>query len=67
MSDNCGEDRATLRPAGPADAAPLLRLKQRLDRETSFMLLEPGERDTLAEALARHLGHVARSAALLPG
>jgi RimJ/RimL family protein N-acetyltransferase len=39
----------------------LLRLKQRLDQETSFMLLEPGERDTSAEALARHLHSVARS------
>ncbi len=50
-----------LRTAGPEDAASLLRLKQRLDRESSFMLLEPGERDTSAEALARHLANVARS------
>lgn len=32
------------RPAGPGDAAELLALKKDLDRETSFMLLEPGER-----------------------
>ncbi len=36
-------------PAG--DAAALLELKQRLDQETSFMLLEPGERDTMAVIL----------------
>ena len=52
---------ARLRVAEPGDAAALLRLKQRLDQETSFMLLEPGERDTSAAALARHLGSVARS------
>ncbi|MGH3277812.1 MAG: GNAT family N-acetyltransferase [Trebonia sp.] len=32
------------RAAGPGDAAGLLTLKKDLDRETSFMLLEPGER-----------------------
>ncbi len=52
---------ARLRTAGPTDAASLLRLKQRLDQETSFMLLEPGERDASAEALGRHLDSVARS------
>jgi GNAT superfamily N-acetyltransferase len=50
-----------MRTAGPGDAAALLRLQQRLDQETSFMLLEPGERGTSAEELARHLGRVARS------
>jgi RimJ/RimL family protein N-acetyltransferase len=39
----------------------LLRLKQRLDQETSFMLLEPGERDTSVQALADELGAVAQS------
>jgi len=39
----------------------LLWLKQRLDQETLFLLLEPGERDTSAEALAGHLDSVARS------
>jgi RimJ/RimL family protein N-acetyltransferase len=52
---------ARLRTAGPEDAASLLRLKQRLDQETSFMLLEPGERDTSADMLAHHLDSVARS------
>jgi RimJ/RimL family protein N-acetyltransferase len=52
---------ARLRIAGPDDAAALLRLKQQLDHETSFMLFEPGERDTSVPALARHLEDVARS------
>jgi acyl-coenzyme A synthetase/AMP-(fatty) acid ligase len=33
--------RAGIRIAGPGDAAALLRLKQCLDLETAFMLLEP--------------------------
>lgn len=33
---------------------PLLRLKQRLDQETSFMLLEAGERDTSVDAIRNH-------------
>ncbi len=49
------------RVAGPGDAAALLRLKQRLDRETSFMLLEVGERDTSVRVLARQLEDMARS------
>jgi len=52
---------ARMRTSGPEDAAALLRLKQRLDQETSFMLLEADERDTSVEALARHLESVARS------
>jgi RimJ/RimL family protein N-acetyltransferase len=52
---------ARLRTAGPGDAAALLRLKQRLDQETSFMLLEAGERDTSVATLASHLQDVARS------
>ena len=56
-----GPPDVRMRAAGPDDAAALLRLKQRLDQETSFMLLEPGERDTSAAALARHLGSVAQS------
>jgi RimJ/RimL family protein N-acetyltransferase len=50
-----------MRIAGPEDAAALLSLKQGLDQETSFMLLEPGERDTSVEALARHLVNTTRS------
>ena len=38
--------RATIRQARPDDASALLALKRALDRETSFMLLEPGERTT---------------------
>jgi ribosomal protein S18 acetylase RimI-like enzyme len=41
-----------IRTAGPGDAAALLRLKQRLDRETSFMLIEADERDTSVQAVA---------------
>ena len=64
--DGCvGEDEDTGRPvlriAGPNDAAALMKLKQRLDEETSFMLLEPGERDTSTQTLARHLEDVSRS------
>ncbi len=54
--------QARIRVAGPADAAALLQVKQQLDEETSFMLLEPGERDPAAETLAAHLADVARSA-----
>ena len=50
-----------IRTAGPGDAAALLRLKQRLDRETSFMLLEADERDTSAQAVADELEAVARA------
>jgi RimJ/RimL family protein N-acetyltransferase len=50
-----------LRLAGPGDAAALLRLKQHLDRETAFMLLEPDERDPSVQALADELGAMARS------
>jgi RimJ/RimL family protein N-acetyltransferase len=52
---------ARMRTAGPGDAAALLRLQRRLDEETSFMLLEDGERGTSAEALAGHLDRAARS------
>jgi RimJ/RimL family protein N-acetyltransferase len=59
------EDEVTYRPvlriAGPDDAAALMKLKQRLDQETSFMLLEPEERDTSTQTLARHLEDVSRS------
>jgi GNAT superfamily N-acetyltransferase len=51
-----------IRPAVPADAAPLLELKQRLDRETSFMMYEAGEREASAQDLAADLERVARSA-----
>jgi len=50
-----------LRVAGPGDAAALLRLKQRLDQETSFMLLEASERDASVPSLAQELEGMARS------
>ena len=50
-----------LRIAGPDDASALMRLKQRLDEQTSFMLLEADERDTSIPALTRHLEEVSRS------
>jgi RimJ/RimL family protein N-acetyltransferase len=53
--------RAKIRIAGPDDAAALLRLKHRLDRETSFMLLETGERDTSVQAVADELGAATRA------
>jgi RimJ/RimL family protein N-acetyltransferase len=55
-------DGPLLRTAQPADAAALMRLKQHLDQETSFMLLEPGERDPSVEKLAGELAAVSRSA-----
>jgi RimJ/RimL family protein N-acetyltransferase len=56
-----GPPDVRMRAAGPDDAAALLRLKQRLDRETSFMLLEAGERDASVPALAQELDSAARS------
>ena len=50
-----------IRAAGPQDAAALLSLKRRLDEETSFMMFEPGERDSSVRDLARELESVARS------
>lgn len=49
----------TIRPAAPEDAAALLELKHALDGETSFMLLEPGERRETATDVERHLRAVA--------
>jgi RimJ/RimL family protein N-acetyltransferase len=48
-----------LRVAGPGDAVGLLVLKQALDRETSFMLLEPDERREDRQHVAADLGFVA--------
>ena len=56
--------RARIRIAGPGDPAALLRLKQRLDLQTAFMLLEPDERDTSVQALADDLGATVRSGKL---
>lgn len=50
-----------IREAGPDDAAALLTLKQQLDGQTSFMLVEAGERDTSVQSLARDLSGVTGS------
>jgi hypothetical protein len=55
------EGRPEIRVAGPDDAAALLQLKQCLDLQTSFMLLEPDERETSVQALVDELGAVVRS------
>lgn len=41
-----GQEKVRIRRAWEGDAEDLLRLQRRLDRETTFMLLEPGERTT---------------------
>lgn len=61
MSEDGDPGRPILRIAGPDDAAALMKLKQSLDEQTSFMLLEPDERDTSIQTLARHLEEVSRS------
>jgi ribosomal protein S18 acetylase RimI-like enzyme len=48
------------RAAGPGDAVDLLALKQALDQETHFMLLEPGERTEGPGDVAAGLDQVAR-------
>lgn len=55
------EPAVLIRVAGPPDAAALLGLKRQLDRETSFMMFEPDERDSSALDLAAELGQAARS------
>jgi RimJ/RimL family protein N-acetyltransferase len=50
-----------VRAARPYDAAALLDLKRQLDRETSFMMYEPGERESSVQDLARELASVDRS------
>jgi RimJ/RimL family protein N-acetyltransferase len=61
VSEDEDAARPALRIAGPDDAAALMKLKRRLDEETSFMLLEPLERDTSIQTLTRHLEDVSRS------
>ena len=50
------------RAAGPGDAADLLGLKEQLDRETSFMLLEPDERTEDSADIAADLSSMAGAA-----
>jgi RimJ/RimL family protein N-acetyltransferase len=49
------------RELGPGDATALLALKRQLDRETSFMLLEPDERTETAQDVAADLQRLAGS------
>jgi RimJ/RimL family protein N-acetyltransferase len=48
-----------IRPATVADAAAVLALKRALDRETSFMLLEPDERTETDAEMAEELRSIA--------
>jgi len=61
LPDGLAAASPILRRAGPGDAAALLRLKQRLDSETSFMLFEADERDASVPVLATELERVASS------
>jgi RimJ/RimL family protein N-acetyltransferase len=61
VTEDEGTARPVLRIAGPNDAVALMKLKQRLDEETSFMPLEPDERDTSIQTLAHHLEEVGQS------
>ena len=47
----------TVRQIREADAAAFLELCHRLDEETRFMMLEPGERDTSIEEQRRRIRH----------
>lgn len=49
----------TLRKLVPADAAELLALQHRLDEESSFMLLEPDERQTNIQQVEEMIGSFA--------
>jgi RimJ/RimL family protein N-acetyltransferase len=51
-----------LRAARRGDAAALLALKRQLDRETSFMLIEPGERAEIIAEVAADLDLLAGAA-----
>lgn len=50
-----GESGVRVRSIEEADAGPFLELLQRLDEETSFMMLEPGERQTTLEQQRRRI------------
>jgi RimJ/RimL family protein N-acetyltransferase len=51
----------TIRPATPDDAATFLALRQQVDLETKFMMLEPGERQTTVEQERERLAAIAKS------
>jgi hypothetical protein len=52
---NPSHDDVLIREANAQDAGTLLTLKGALDRETSFMLLEPDERATTEAEAAEQL------------
>ncbi len=51
----------TIRPAMIDDADAFLVLRQHLDHETKFMMLEPGERQTTVEQERERLANVIKS------
>ena len=51
----------TIRPATPDDAAAFLALRQQVDLETKFMMLEPGERQTTVEQERERLAAIDKS------
>ena len=51
----------TIRPATPDDAAAFLALRQQIDLETKFMMLEPGERQTTVERERERLAAITTS------
>lgn len=53
----------TLRELVPGDAEELLRLQHTLDKETAFMMLEPGERQSSVQQVADMIQSFAESAA----
>ena len=51
----------TIRPATPDDAAAFLALRQQIDLETKFMMLEPGERQTTVEQERERIANLLKS------
>lgn len=51
----------TIRPATPDDAAAFLALRQQVDEETRFMMLEPGERQATVEQERERLINTAKA------
>lgn len=51
----------TIRSATPDDAAAFLALRQQVDEETRFMMLEPGERQATVEQERERLINVAKA------
>jgi len=58
----CGRAEPAISRPGPGDAASLLALKKQLDRETSFMLLEPEKRTEDSADIAVDLSSMAGAA-----